>query len=90
MNKFKNFERKINSFIIYADFESILLPEVYWKQNPMKPYTKKYQKHVVFSDGYKLICVGDKFSKSSKSYLGKDAVTVSLAVWSMKVSIVAM
>ena len=47
-------------------------------------------KNIVFSDGYKLIWVGDKFSKSFKSYLGKDAVTVSLAVWSMKVSIVAM
>ena len=33
--KFQNYERKINlSFIIYADFESILGPENNGKQNP--------------------------------------------------------
>ena len=41
--KFKNYERKIkSSFIIYADFESILLPEKNEKQNPEKSYTSKY------------------------------------------------
>ena len=34
---------------------------------------KKYQKHVISSYGYKLICVDDKFSKPFKSYLGEDA-----------------
>ena len=37
-------------------------------------YTSKYQKHVAFNCGYKLVCVDDKFSKPFKSYLGKDAV----------------
>ena len=33
--KFKNYERKRKSpVIIYADFESILVPEVNGKQNP--------------------------------------------------------
>ena len=65
--KFKNFERKIKSpFMIYADFESILVPEDNGKQNPNESYTNKYQKHVACSYGYKLVCV--------KSYLGKDAV----------------
>ena len=33
--KFKNYERKIKSpFMIYADFESILLPENNGKQHP--------------------------------------------------------
>ena len=33
--RFKNFERKIKLlFIIYADFESILVPEDNGKQNP--------------------------------------------------------
>ena len=41
--KFKNYERKIkSSFIIYADFESILLPEKNEKQNPEKSYTSRY------------------------------------------------
>ena len=72
---FKNFERKIKSiFMIYADFESILVPEDNGKQNPNESCTNKYQKHVACSYGYKLICVNDKFSQPFKSYLGEDAV----------------
>ena len=45
--KFKNYERKIkSSFMIYADFESILVPE--GKLNPDESYTKKYQKPCCF------------------------------------------
>ena len=41
--KFKNFERKIKSpFFIYADFESILVPEDNGKQNLNESYTNKY------------------------------------------------
>ena len=73
--KFKNFERKIKSpFMIYADFESILVHEDNGKQNPNTSYTNKYQKHVACSYGYKLVCVNDEFSKPFKSYFGKDAV----------------
>ena len=67
--------KKIKSpFIIYAGFESILVPEDNEKQNPTESYTNKYQKHVACTYGYKLVCVDDKFSKLSKSYLGEDAV----------------
>ena len=73
--KFKNFKRKIKSpFMIYVDFESILLPEDNGKQNPNESYTNKYQKHVACSYGYKLVCVDDKFIKPFKSYLSEDAV----------------
>ena len=73
--KFKTFERKIKSpFTIYTDFESILVPEGHGNQTPNKSYTSKYKKHVTCSDGYKLVCVDDKFSKPFKSYLGEDAV----------------
>ena len=73
--KLKNFERKIKSlFMIYADFESILVPENNGKQNLLQSYTKKYQKHVACSYGYNLVCVDDKFSKPFESYLGEDAV----------------
>ena len=73
--KVKNYERQIkSSFIIYADFESILVPENNGKQNPNGSYTNKYQKHVAWSHGYKLICVDDKVIKSFKLYLEKDSV----------------
>ena len=42
---FKNYERQIKSlFIIYADLESIFVPEKNGKQNPNEYYTNKYQK----------------------------------------------
>ena len=41
--KFRNYERKVKSpFIIYADFESILVPENNRKQNPEDPYTMEF------------------------------------------------
>ena len=43
--KFKNFERKIKPpCMIYADFESILVPEDNGKQNPDESYTKQISK----------------------------------------------
>ena len=60
--------------MIYLDFESIVVPEDNGKQNPNVSYTNKYQKHVACSYGYNLVCVGNKFSKPFKSYLGEDAV----------------
>ena len=73
--KFKNFGRKTKSLcIVYADFESILVPEDNGKQNLNESYTKKYQKHVACSYGYKIACVDDKLSKLFKSYLSKDLV----------------
>ena len=72
--KFKNFERKIKSlFMIYAEFKSILVPEDNGKQNPNESCTNKYKKHVACSYGYQLVCIDNKFSKSFKLYLGKDA-----------------
>ena len=72
--RFKNYGKIKPWFMIYADFESILLSEDNEKQNPNKSYTNKCQKHVVCSYGYKLECVDDKFSKPSKSYLSKYVV----------------
>ena len=44
------YERKIKSlFMIYADFESILVPENNEKQNLNKSYANRYQKHVACS-----------------------------------------
>ena len=52
--KFKKFERKLKlPLMVYADFESILVPEDNRKQNPNESYTNKYKKHVACSYGYK-------------------------------------
>ena len=49
-DRFKNFDRKIKSqFMIYADFEIILVPENNGKQNPDEFYMNIYQKHVACS-----------------------------------------
>ena len=62
--KLKNYEIKIKSpFIIYADFESILVPENNGKQNTEEYYTNKYQKHIACSE------IDDKISKPFKSYV---------------------
>ena len=60
--------------MIYADFESILVPQNNGKQNPKESYRNKYQKHIASRYVYKLVCVDDNFSKLFKIYLGEDAV----------------
>ena len=60
--------------MIYADFESILVPEDTGNQYPEEPYTNKYQQHVACSYGYKLASVDDTFCKTFKSYISEDAV----------------
>ena len=65
--------------MIYADFESILVPEDKGKQNPNETFTNKYQKHVACSYGYKLVCVDDKCSKPFKLYLGEDTFYNSIS-----------
>ena len=62
------------TFMIYANFESILVPDDDGKQNPEESYTNKYQEHIACSYGYKLVCLDHKFSKPFKTYLGKDSV----------------
>ena len=73
--KIKNFVRQTKSpFRIYADFENISVPEENGKQNSDVPHGNNFQNHVLCSYGYKLACFDDQFSKSFKSYLGKDSV----------------
>ena len=54
--------------MIYADFESTLVPGDNGKQNSKESYTNKYQRHIACSNGYKFVCVDNKFSKSFKTY----------------------
>ena len=44
-------------FIIYIDFESILVLEDNGKYNPEESCTNKYKKHIACSYGCKLVCV---------------------------------
>ena len=65
--RFKNFERKIKSpFLIFGDFESILVPEDNRKKNPNQSCNNKYQKYVACSYGSKLVCADDKFGNPFK------------------------
>ena len=73
--KFKNYERKIKSlFAIHGDFEIILVPENNGKNIPAESYASQFQKRIVSSYEYKLVCVNDKFCNPFKAYFGKDAV----------------
>ena len=77
--KLKNYDRKINSsFVPYADFGSILVPENNGKQNPEESYTNKYQKHIVCSHGYKLVsklvCKYKLVNQPLKTYLSENDV----------------
>ena len=48
-----NYQRKIKSpFIIYPNFECILVPEGNGKQNPEESYMNKYQKNIACSYDY--------------------------------------
>ena len=60
--------------MIYADFESILMPQENGKQNPDESYANKYLKLVAYSYGYELVFVDDKFCRPFNSYLDEDAV----------------
>ena len=44
------------------------MPEVNGKENLNESYTNKYQKRIVCSYGYKLVCVDAKLSNPFKSY----------------------
>ena len=56
---FKNYARTIKCpFMIYANFESILVTENNGGQNPDESYTSN-QNHVGCSFSYKLVCIDD-------------------------------
>ena len=73
--KFKNYTRKTKlPFVIYADFESILIAENNAKESPDESHKNRYQNHVCYGFDYKLVCVDDEFCKCFRSYLGQDVV----------------
>ena len=59
---------KKSPLMIYADFESILMPEDNETQNSDESCTNKYKKHAACSCGCKLACVDNKCSKPFNSF----------------------
>ncbi|CAB4023910.1 Hypothetical predicted protein [Paramuricea clavata] len=81
--KFKNHRNSMPvPFVIYADFESILVPEeekVESENSEDKSSTDLYQTHKACSFGLKTVChYDDKYSGEYKSYVREDAALVFL------------
>jgi hypothetical protein len=79
--KFKNHRNSMPvPFVIYADFESILVPEEKngkAESSEDESSTNRYQTHQACSFGLKTVChYDDKYSGEYKSYVGKDAAFV--------------
>ena len=72
---FQNFKRLTKApFIIYCDFEGDLILST--DHIDFDPNIRKYQNHIFFSYGYKLICVDvvNRYSKGHKTDFGGDAI----------------
>ena len=68
--KFENYFKELPvPFKIYADFKCNLRDDEIYKGS----YTKKYHKHVPCSYAYKVICIDDRFIKSTIIYRGENA-----------------
>ena len=68
--EFENYFKQLPVlFKIYADFECNLKDVKIYKGS----YSKKYHDHVPCSYAYKIVCIGDKFSKPIVIYRGENA-----------------
>ena len=79
--RFKNFvhSEKV-PFIVYADMESLIKNMDNCDPNPIKSYTKKYQKHEPISFSYYIKCFKDSVSEPIlRTYTGKDAMDVFIS-----------
>ena len=74
--QFTNFQKQaLVPFVIYADFEAIVVKIQGVKQSEKKSYTDAYQKHKDCSYAYKVVCCyDDQFSKPLQMYRGENAV----------------
>ena len=67
--KFENYSRQLLvPFKIYADFECNLQDTEIYEGS----CTKKYHDHVPCSYAFKIVCIDDRFSKSTVVYRGKN------------------
>ena len=89
--KFKNYHRgeKV-SFIIYADFESLIKSIQSSNPNPESSYTNKYQKHEPISFSYYIKCFDDNvFKPVLRSYTGEDAAQKFVKMLEEDIKIIA-
>lgn len=73
--EFKNYERKQNvPFVIYADFESMLVPVQGCDADPNASSTENRQLHIPIAFAYHIVCSFDAKSNRIMSYRGIDCV----------------
>jgi hypothetical protein len=73
MLKFKNYCRSMRvPFVVYADFESTIVPIDVCQPDPSGSYTKQYQKHIPSSFCYYIVCFDDSiYSHVPVTYTAK-------------------
>ena len=68
--EFKNYLKQLPiPFKVYADFECNLRDVEIYEGS----YTRKYHEHIPCSYAYTVVCIDDKFSKSTLIYRGENA-----------------
>lgn len=73
--QFKNFDRKQNvSFVIYADFETMLQPVSGCEPDPNLASTTDLQRHVPVAFAYNVVCSFDATQNKFVTYRGEDCV----------------
>ena len=71
--RFQNLKKLLKaSCKIYADFESILKHATDIKRDGRN--TEKFHGYIVYSYGYKLVCVDKQYSRFYKFYFGEDTI----------------
>ena len=78
--KFKNYFKQLAApFKVYADFESALKRIQSNDSDNNDSYTKRYKKHIPCSFAYKVVCIGDRFSKPVVIYRRKKLKKIIIA-----------
>lgn len=73
--QFKNFSRKQDiPFVVYADFETLLLPYQSCEPNPSVSYTLNSKRHVAAAFAYHVVCSFDRTLNRFVQYRGRDCV----------------
>lgn len=60
-------------FVIYEDFESILLKHEFAERSPNGPWSDKYQTHQACGFGLHTVSTGKRFFKDPLTYFGEES-----------------
>lgn len=78
--QFTGFEKKIKvPFVVYADFESLLIPVQSCDPNPSSSFTNVTHVHAPNSFAYKIVCSFDANLNKFHSYTGVDCAKVFIS-----------